>query len=99
MYVMDGIAYAGEQEKPITILCVKPLEGYQLWIRFSNGHCGIFDTSPILDTPAFIALKEKTVFDRVYVDFGAPTWENGAIDIAPEYVYEHTDITDSEKGA
>lgn len=99
MYIVDGIAIAGDAEKPITLLCVRPLDDYLLQVRFSDGRCGIFDASPLLDAPAFLPLKEKATFDRVYVDFGVPTWMNGDVDIAPEYVYAHTAFIEEEKGA
>lgn len=99
MYVVDGIAYAGDQQKPMTVLCVRPLDDYKLWVRFSNGRSGSFDVTPLLDAPAFAPIKDRAVFDRVYLDFGVPTWCDGDVDIAPEYVYNNTDFSDAEKGA
>ena len=89
MYVIDGIAYAGEKEKPLTVIFVRPLEDYKLWLRFSTGEQKIFDFAPLLDSAGFQPLKEKTLFNSVYVDFGVPVWDEGAIDIAPEYLYQN----------
>jgi hypothetical protein len=89
MYIVDGIAYAGEREKPLAVVAVKPLDDYKLWTRFSTGASRIFDFAPLLDTGAFKALKDKAVFCGVYVDGGVPCWNNGQIDIAPEYLYEN----------
>lgn len=50
----------------------------------------MFDMEPLLDVPAFVPLKDKAELDRVYIDFGALTWLDGAADLTPEYVYQHT---------
>ena len=85
---MPELCRAGEP-KPITkVLSVRPLDDYKLWIRFTNGDVKEFDFTPLLDEPAFKPLKDKTVFNSVYVDFGCTVWNNGDIDIAPEYLFE-----------
>ena len=89
MYVVDGIAYAGEGKKPLAVLAVRPLDNYKLWAHFSTGSYKVFDFKPLLDSGAFKALKDKNIFNSVYVDGGVPCWNNGQIDIAPEYLYEN----------
>ncbi|MBS6511483.1 MAG: DUF2442 domain-containing protein [Clostridiales bacterium] len=89
MYIKDGIAYAGEEKAMLKICGVRPLEEYNLWVRFNTGEAKVFDFSPELDSPAFQPLKDKAVFNSVYIDYGVPVWSDGAIDIAPEYLYEH----------
>ena len=37
MFVVDGIAYAGDPVPPLKIVGVRPLEGHRLWIHFSSG--------------------------------------------------------------
>jgi len=96
MYIVDKIAYADTAEKPLTVLSVRPLEGYKLWIRFSTGETRIFDFTPFLDTGAFKLLKNKTSFTGVYVDYGIPTWNSGTIDIAPEFLYQHGKHVDED---
>lgn len=66
---------------------VRPLSEFRLWVRFSTDETKIFDFKPLLDDPVFIPLKDKSVFDRVYVDYGVAVWNDGAIDIAPEKLY------------
>lgn len=88
MYIVDGIAYAGEQTQPLKISGVRPLEDYKLWIRFSNGEAKIFDFKPLLKAPAFAPLADPDTFKSVYIDYGVPTWNNGDVDIAPETLYE-----------
>lgn len=89
MYVIDGIAYAGEAEKPITVISARPLEDYKLWLRFSTGEVKIFDFAPLLEVGGFRPLRDKASFASVYVDYGVPVWNDGTIDIAPEYLYRN----------
>lgn len=88
MYIKNGIAYAGEQKPPLKISGVRPLDDYKLWLRFSNGEIKIFDFKPELDFPAFSPLKDKELFESVYIDYGVTVWNDGDIDIAPEHLYE-----------
>ena len=89
MYIKNGIAYAGEITPPIKISGVRPMEDYKLWVRFNNGDAKIFDFAPMIESPAFSPLKDKKVFDSVYIDYGVTVWKDGEIDIAPEYLYDH----------
>ena len=96
MYIQNGIAYAGEQEKPITVCGVRPLPEYMLWVRFSTGEAKVVDFKPLLEAAAFQPLKEPEAWKDVYIDYGVTVWQNGDIDIAPEYLYEHG-VSASEK--
>ena len=87
MYVIDGIAYAGETEEPLKVVGVRPLENHRLWIRFSSGETRVFDFTPLLDTPAFAPLADEKIFSAVYIDYGAPVWDDGAVDISPDTLY------------
>ena len=89
MYIIDGIAYAGEIEKPICVISARPLDNYKLRLRFSTGETKTFDFTPLLNITVFQPLKDKTAFSRVYVDYGTTVWNEGDIDIAPEYLYEN----------
>lgn len=89
MYIKNGIAYAGEAVQPLKISGVRPLANYVLWVRFNTGETKTFDFKPLLSAPAFEPLKEKSLFDSVYIDYGVTVWNEGAIDIAPEYLYEN----------
>ena len=51
MYIIDGIAYAGEPRPAIKISGVRPLDGYRLWLRFNTGEIRTFETlSELLET-------------------------------------------------
>lgn len=95
MYIVDGIAYAGEPKTPVKVVGIKALSDYQLWLRFNNGESKVFDFKPLLDNPCYVQLKDLNTFHDVYIDYGVPVWCNGDIDIAPEYVYENSIVYDS----
>ncbi len=90
MYIKNGIAYAGEPTPLLKVNGVRPMPDYKLWLRFNTGEAKIFDFKPLLDEPVFSPLKEAEVFRDVYIDFGVTVWMDGDIDIAPEYLYEHS---------
>lgn len=88
MYIIDGIAYAGELPKPIRVVSARALEGHKLWLRFSTDEEKIFDATSLLDMPCFKPLNDENLFRSVYVDYGVPTWNDGAIDFAPDMLYK-----------
>lgn len=88
MYIVTGIAYAGEQSPAIKVSGVRPLDNYKLWVRFNTGEAKIFDFKPLLARPAFAPLADEEVFRSVYIDCGVAVWNDGDIDIAPEALYE-----------
>lgn len=90
MYIVDGIAYAGEQVKPIKVSGVRPMVDYMLWVRFSNGEVRIVDFKPLIKTPAFAPLADMEKFKEVYIDYGIPVWMDGDIDIGPDFLYENS---------
>lgn len=90
MYIVDGIAYAGEKIPAIKISGVRPMDDYKLWLRFNTGEAKIFDFAPMLDQPAFAQLADKRVFSQVYIDYGVTVWNDGDIDIAPKYLYDNS---------
>jgi hypothetical protein len=89
MYIVDGIAYAGEKTPAVKVSGVRPLENHRLWVRFSTGEAKIFDFAPLLDQPAFSPLQDMEVFRDVYIDYGVPLWMEGEIDISPQYLYDN----------
>ncbi len=89
MYIKNGIAYAGETSAPLKISGVRPLPDYLLWVRFNTGETKTIDFKDLLETPAFAPLKDKKVFESVYIDYGVAVWNDGNIDIAPEYLYKN----------
>ena len=88
MYIVNGIAYAGELAPAVKVSGVRPLDDYKLWIRFNTGEAKVFDFKPLLAAPGFAPLKDENVFKQVYIDYGMTVWKYGEIDIAPEKLYE-----------
>lgn len=89
MYIVDGIAYAGEQRPALKVWGVRPMDGLMLWVRFSTGEARLFDCGQIVSSPAFAPLRDPEVFKGVYIDYGIPVWNDGEIDLAPEFIYEN----------
>jgi Protein of unknown function (DUF2442) len=57
---------------------LRPLEGYRLWLRFTDGSEGVHDLSDVIaGGGVMVALKSKEYFHRAFVEMGAPTWPNG----------------------
>lgn len=90
MYIIDGIAYAGELQKPVTARSVRPLKDHRLIITFDSGEKRIFDFTPLLDMPCYKPLCDPELFSRVYVEYGTAVWNDGEIDIAPETLYSES---------
>ena len=86
MYISHGIVYAGEPTVPLKVECVEPLENFCIRARLSNGNEVVYDMKPLLNMPMFAPLKDEKLFNRVYLDYGVPTWNNGQIDLSPETI-------------
>ncbi len=51
------------------ILSVKPNSDFSITLRFDNGECRRFDVTPlIVQGSVFDDLKDKAIFDKVYLD-------------------------------
>ena len=88
-YIVDGIAYAGEAAPALKVRSVQPLADHFLKVSFTNGETKRVDFKPLLTLPAFAPLADESLFNAVYVDYGCPVWDDGHIDIAPEYLYQN----------
>jgi len=88
MYIIDGIAYAGDPASPIKVVAVCPLDGWKLRLHFSTEEIKIFDFTRLLDAPCFQSLRDEALFKTVFLDHGVPVWCGGEIDIAPERLYQ-----------
>jgi len=92
MYEINGIVYADNPAPLITVKYVRPLDNYQLLVRFSTGEEKKIDISDLLDKQVFKPLRDLNLFRSVYVDYGTVVWRDGTIDIAPEYLYDISTI-------
>ena len=89
MYELNGIVYADNPSPLLSVKAVRPLADYKLLVYFSTGEKKEIDISPLLNEPAFKVLNDAIVFNSVYIDYGTIVWNEGTIDIAPEYLYEN----------
>ena len=87
MFIINGIAYAGEPAEDLKITSVQILDDLYMIVVFSGGEKRVFDASVLLEYPVYKALSDRAVFDTAKVVNGILTWQNGDIDIAPETVY------------
>jgi hypothetical protein len=60
---------------------------YQVEVRFNDGSSGTHDFAPMVKSGRNLIaeLQDQTLFDGVYLDFGALTWPNG-FDVSPEWL-------------
>lgn len=72
----------------VDVLRLKPMDGYKLWLRFTNGREGVRDFSDVVSQggPMVQPLKDPAFFARVFVESGVPTWPNG-FDLDPINLY------------
>ena len=94
MYEHNGMVYADNPLPLLTVKFVRPLPDYKLLVRFSTGEEKKVDVTSLLAEPVFKVLKDVSVFNTVYIDYGTVVWNDGAIDIAPEYLYKNAKKAD-----
>lgn len=71
-----------------TIIEVKPLENYSIWVRFSDNRSAIVNIKPFIKTGISVELLDYDYFKQVKIDeFGGISWENG-FDFCPNYLRE-----------
>ncbi|MEW5962510.1 MAG: DUF2442 domain-containing protein [Pseudomonadota bacterium] len=72
----------------VDVIRLRPLPGFKLWLRFTDGREGVRDLNDILDLPGPMVqpLKDPSFFKRVFIEGGVPTWPNG-FDLDPIQLY------------
>lgn len=66
---------------------VRALEGYCLWLRYSDGVEGEVDLSHLAGRGVFKAWKDRAFFESVRIDeAGAISWGEG-IELCPDALY------------
>lgn len=89
MFEINGIVYAGEFKDTISITDAKITGELTMLLTFSSGEKRVFDASA-LTGPVFEPLKNHSVFENFKIEYGVITWNDGTIDCAPEFMYEHS---------
>jgi hypothetical protein len=62
------------------------MPGHRLDLVFSNGERRVFDASPLLEWPAYQALKIDALFSAARVAYGSVCWP-GDLDCCPDRLY------------
>lgn len=72
---------------------VRHVEGFRLWLRFSDGAEGEVDLSEELEGPVFEPLRDPELFRAASVsdELRTVVWPNGA-DLAPEFLRERIGV-------
>ena len=71
-----------------TIIEVKPLENYSIWVRFSDNYIATVNIKPFIKTGISVELLDYNYFKQVKIDdFGVISWDNG-FDFCPNYLRE-----------
>ena len=72
------------------VISVLPQEDYKMLVAFENGEQRIYNAAPLLCKPVFMPLKDISVFNKAYIEYGAVTWKDqggNEIDICPDKMY------------
>ncbi len=85
----DEIVYSKKHPELVLVESVRPLEGYRVHVKFTDGTERDIDLEPHLWGPVFEPIRsDLNFFRQVFIDPEGMTlaWPNGA-DIAPETLY------------
>ncbi len=75
------------------------IEGYLIRLSFNNGETKLFNgTDLIFGNVVFASLKDISKFKNFTLDGWTLTWDNGKLDISPEYLYEFSEGNANKKG-
>lgn len=77
------------QSAPWRISSVKPIADYKLNVRFVDNTQGVVDLSCLVHSAnagVFASLQDETLFNAVFLEYGAVTWPNG-LDLAPDVMH------------
>ncbi len=66
---------------------VRPEPDYRLFVRFADGVSGRVRISPEKMTGVLAPLRDRSFFEKVFIDQGAVAWP-GEIEVAPDAMYE-----------
>lgn len=69
------------------IVEVQPLNGYRIWVRFSDDTQGEIDLSDLAGHGVFSAWADQNVFSAVRVDTSGGIEWPGEIDMCPDALY------------
>ena len=91
MVVKDNRCYSSDLRPVLKITGAESLGSYRLRVVFNGEETRIFDGRSLLQTEVFAPLADEKVFADYRLDYETLTWLDGDADIAPEFVYEHSE--------
>ena len=75
------------------VIAAHPLDDYRLHLTFNDGSQRIFDCLPLIEKyKLFAPLRDKEVFNHIDLDGWTVCWLDGTIDIAPEHLFEMSEV-------
>jgi len=95
MCEFDGIIYADDPTPILNVVALRPLPDMKLWARLNNGTAYVTDMTPLLTGEVFQPLADPAVFNDVNIVYGVPSWLNGEIDVAPEWLADNGEIKET----
>ncbi len=95
MNILNDICHAEATHDNIKVTAVEPMSDGKMLVTFSTGEKRMFDIS-VLRGAAFEPLADEKIFNNPVLHHGVITWDNGAIDIALEAVYQYSHKCESE---
>ena len=95
MYYSNGFVCGGEPKEAIRIENIKALPDRILLVDFNNGERRLFDAKK-LEGEVYEKLNDDGVLEKCSIEHGVPTWCNGEIDCAPEFIYHNSYEYESE---
>jgi hypothetical protein len=75
---------------PWSVIDVRVLPGYRLFVRFADSSQGEVDVSRLIfgeNAGVFVQLRDPDAFARVHIQHGAVCWP-GDLDLAPDAMYD-----------
>ncbi len=97
MYIVDGIAYAGEASKELAVKDIKILDKMYMLVELNTGEQRILDAMVLLKYPVYQKLQSKEAFMSASVEDGVLIWLDGDIDIGTTTLYNMTLPYESEQ--
>lgn len=71
----------------------KYVKDYKMILTFNTGEQKLFDGMDVVSNSSIYApIRQPDTFADFSLDSWTVNWENGTIDIAPEYLYEHSKL-------
>jgi len=70
-----------------TLVSVKPLNHFRIWVKFADGAEGIADLSHLVGKGVFSLWNDEAAFKNVHIGPGGELAWNDEIDICPDSLY------------